>query len=96
MKQKNEKNKNDKIYRNYAFNQAGMLVQVVLVFCLLVFAVISIFNSEFMPAVTLVTGLTLLVMAYNNYRIYKRKSFTMLYIAIGVIVLIFGVLDLIG
>lgn len=77
---KKEVNKNDKIYKNYAWNQAGMLVQFILIFFLIVFGIITIFHNEFKLACFLTAGLILLVMAYNNHRIYKRKKLTILYI----------------
>lgn len=89
------KNKNDVIYKNYVLNKIGITMQIVLVGLVLIFAVVSIFNPSCQYICTLFTGLALLVMAYNNYKIYKRKSFTMVYIIVGVLVLIFTVLDLI-
>ena len=77
---KKVKNKNDEIYRNYSWKQAGMLVQFILIFFLIVFAIFTIFIPEFKLACFLVMGLVLLVMAYNNHKIYKKKAFTIPYI----------------
>ena len=95
MKNKDTKNKNDIIYKNYILNKTGMWVQFILVLLMLVFVIMSLFDSNYMKIVTIITGLALLVMAYNNHEIYKRKKFTLIYSAIGVIVLIMGIINLI-
>ena len=95
MKNKDTKNKNDIIYKNYVLNKTGMWVQFILVLLMLVFVIMSLFDSNYMKIVTIITGLTLLVMAYNNHKIYKRKKFTLIYSTIGVIVLIMGIINLI-
>ena len=93
MKDNQKRNKNDQIYQNYALNRAGMFVQFAFVLLILVFAIISMFQPVFVKITQLTTGLTLLIMAYNNHRIYKRKAFTTIYIIIGILVLLFGVLS---
>ena len=82
------KNKNDEIFRKYAFDQAGMLVQFILVFFLLLFIVLTVFHPSLKLASQIILILTLLVMAYNNHRIYKRKAFTILYIVVAIFVLL--------
>ena len=94
MKEKKIKNKNDKIYNDYILNKIALTTQFVLVILILVFGIVSFFNSTFKSICTLITGLALLVMGYNNHRVYKRKSFTLLYIVIGVLILVFGLVDL--
>lgn len=95
MKNKDTKNKNDIIYKNYILNKTGMWIQFILVLLMLVFVIMSLFDSNYMKIVTIITGLALLAMAYNNHKIYKRKKFTLIYSAIGVIVLIMGIINLI-
>lgn len=95
MKNK-DKNKNDKIYRKYSLEQAGMLVQFILCVCLLIFAILTIFYPGFMLACELTAGITLLVIGYNNHCIYKRKSFTLVYTIMGVVTLIFAFIDMLS
>lgn len=91
---KKEVNKNDKIYKNYVWNQTGMLVQFILLFFLFVFGIITIFHHEFKLACFLVMTLILLVMAYNNHRIYKRKYLTIIYI-VGALLVFLSSLEMI-
>lgn len=88
MKDSYEKNKNDKLYKQYLLKKIGMTIQTVFVLCLVLFGVLSIFNSKMLKFLNLSLGLSLLSMAYNNYIIYKRKLFTLIYLIVGIIVLI--------
>ena len=65
----------------------GLLAQLVIVLILVVLLVLSMFWKFILPYAELVAGAALLVMAYNNNRIYNRKVLTWVY-AIFVILLI--------
>ena len=66
----------------------GMWIQAILVSLIVIFLIINFFIPvELIISILLV--LTLLIMSFNNYKVYKRKGFTILY-------LIFAILALIG
>ena len=68
-------------------NNVWIFIQAVLTTCIVIFLVINLFlNVELLIKIFLI--LTLLVMSYNNYKIYKRKGFTILYLIASLVVLI--------
>ena len=79
-KYKKEKNKNDQIYKDYVLKKVGLSVQFTLLFLLVLFGIITIFQPGFKIACFITMGLALLVIAYNNHKIYKRKALTIPYI----------------
>ena len=67
---------------------AGLMAQLVLVLILIVILLLSLFYKFLLPVAEIVAGLALIVMGYNNQRIYKRKAMTIIYIVFGVLVLV--------
>ena len=68
-------------------NNIWLFIQAILTTCVVIFLTINLFlNIELLIKIFLI--LTLLVMSYNNYKIYKRKGFTILYLIASLIVLI--------
>lgn len=68
-------------------NNIWIFIQAVLTTCIVIFLAINLFlNVELLIKIFLI--LTLIVMSYNNYKIYKRKGFTILYLVASLIVLI--------
>ena len=88
IKDKSKKNKNDEIFRRYSLNQAGMLIQFILVIALILFIILTIFHPALKVVSQIILFLTLLIMAYNNYHIYKRKTFTIIYLVVALFILI--------
>lgn len=68
----------------------GMWIQAILVALIVIFLVINFFLPvEFIIEILFI--LTLLTMSYNNYKVYKRKGFTILYL-VAVFLLIIGMI----
>lgn len=68
-------------------NNIWLFIQAILTTCVVIFLAINLFlNVELLIKIFLI--LTLLIMSYNNYKIYKRKGFTILYLIASLIVLI--------
>ena len=68
-------------------NNIWLFIQAILTTCVVIFLAINLFlNIELLIKIFLI--LTLLVMSYNNYKVYKRKCFTILYLIASLIVLI--------
>ena len=74
------------------FNIVFINIQLFLTFFTFGLFIWYIFDTDMMYLFQLFLGITLLVMAYNNQIIYRRKNATILYTIIGIILLI---LDLI-
>ena len=90
---KNNVNKSSVINK---FNILFVDMQIVMTILTAIVFILFLFNSNLKMYLQLSLGVTLLVMAYNNQRIYKRKGATIMYIMVGVILLILGLLMLLG
>ena len=66
----------------------GLMAQLVLVLILIVILLLSLFYKFLLAVAEIVAGLALIVMGYNNQRVYKRKAMTIIYIVFGVLVLV--------
>ena len=49
--------------------------QILFTEAVFIFAIVSLFEATFLPVFYIVVGITLLIMAYNNYTYYKKKYF---------------------
>jgi len=67
---------------------AWVITQLILVLILIIVLVLSMFYSFLLPVAEIIAGLSLIIMGYNNYRFYKRKTLTWIYIAFGLILII--------
>lgn len=67
---------------------AGLITQLVLVLILIVLLILSFFWEFLLPIAEIIAGLALIVMGYNNHRIYHRKALTIIYIIFGIILIV--------
>lgn len=65
----------------------GVWIQAILTALIVIFLIINFFVPVLL-ILEILFILTLLVMSYNNYKIYKRKGFTILYIIAAILVLL--------
>lgn len=77
-------------------NKYGLIVQLLLVFAILVLLLLSAFDRIYLTIAEIVTGLALIVMAYNNHTVFNRKYLTIIYALFGIVVIVDGVISLIG
>ena len=89
--------KNKKVKIN-EFNILGFTIQVIVTIIVLVFAIIALFvNSKFFPYLYLSMGIDLLIMSYNNKKIFnKEKNIVILYLAFGVLMILYSILSFLG
>lgn len=90
---KNKKNNGSVINK---LNILFIDLQIVMTILTIIVFILFLFNSGLKMFLQLSLGVTLLVMAYNNQRIYKRKSATIMYIIVGSTLLILDLLLLLG
>ena len=65
----------------------GVWIQAILTALIVIFLIINFFTPVlFLLEILFI--LTLLVMSYNNYKIYKKNGFTILYIVAAILVLL--------
>ncbi len=63
-------------------------IQIVLTVLTVILAIVVLFYQDMMRVFQLSLGCCLLMMAYNNQKIYKRKNITIIYVVVGIILLI--------
>ena len=71
-----------------SFSDPFLLVQCIMFVMVLCFGILMLFDDRFKIATELLMGVTLLVLAFNNYRVYKSKYMTPLYLIFSL--LLFG------
>lgn len=79
-----------------SFYHVSLLVQAVCVIGVLFVSILAIFEHSFTVPIEVLVGVTLLIMAYNNVKLFKRKGFTTIYIVFGILSLIIGILGYFG
>ena len=80
--------------KEYSNNEVSLLTQVILTELLIIFGIISIFTSIFMPVFYVIISLLMFNMAYNNVKFFKKKYMTIVYIIIGLYVLVATIMEL--
>lgn len=71
-------------------------MQLIMLVVLMIFLIISAFNSEFLKICEIICGIILFVIAYNNKTIYKRKSMTKIYLIGGIFMTFMGIWNIIN
>ncbi len=74
-------------------NQVGLLSQIVLISLLLYFVIFYLFLPEIFDVICYIVSLLLIVMAYNNQKIYKRKFLTIVYLIVGILTFVLTILN---
>lgn len=70
----------------------SLLAQATCVIGVLAISVLAIFEHSFTVPVEVLVGITLLIMAFNNYKLFKRRGMTIVYIVFGLISFIVGIM----
>lgn len=94
MEKNNKKKKNNKIND---YNILGINVQIVLTILVLIFGLLYlIVGSKFKNVFYIFIGLDLIVMGYNNIKVFKKQGATIVYFATGIALIIYTILAMIG
>ena len=64
-----------------------MLLQAVLGIYVVSFGIASLYHVELFQICELLIGLLMFIIAYNNYKIYKRRYMTAVYFGLGIIII---------
>ena len=75
-----------------SYYHVSLLAQAICVVGILALSVLAIFENSFTIPIEVLVGITLLVIAYNNVILFKRKGLTAIYIIFGIISIIFGII----
>jgi len=81
--------KNNKIHE---FNILGAFLQILCTIIILVLAIVSIMNHNIFPYFEIIMGIDLMIMAYNNKKIFQKEKLTLYYLIFGIIVLVIGII----
>ena len=82
--------------KSFSYLKVLIILQFILKIGLIIFGIVTIFNTDLLYIFEIFLGITLLVMGLNNFLIYKRRNLTILYIIIGLGSVILAVLKLLG
>lgn len=96
MDKSKEKTVAEKLLNNESVNQLNFFIQFVILVALLVMSISSIFVKEFGVVVKALVSFMLILLGYNNYVIFKRKGFTLLYLLVGLSFLVMAILEVYG
>lgn len=81
---KSTKKQHKKIIEKGQISHLGLFVQVITIVILTYFAIVGLYVIELNLVTQILLSFVLLVMAYNNYDIFKRKGMTPTYLISGV------------
>jgi len=76
----------------HEFNILGAFLQVLCTIIVLVLAIVSIMNHNIFPYFEIIMGIDLMIMAYNNKKIFQKEKLTLYYLIFGIIVLVIGII----
>lgn len=78
------------------FNLIMMYAQLIMMFVLVGALIFSAFNPWFIVICEIICGLTLIIIAYNNHTIYKRKYMTLVYSLFGLFMIGMAIFNIIN
>ena len=76
----------------HEFNILGAFLQALCTIIVLVLAIFSIMNHNIFPYFEIIMGIDLMIMAYNNKKIFQKEKLTLYYLIFGIIVLVIGII----
>lgn len=94
MKSVNNNSKKSSAINKY--NILSVNLQVIMTVIVVVFGIISLMRADFTKWFQLALGFNFIVIGYNNYLIYRRTNFTILYIGMGILFLILSIFGFVG
>lgn len=88
--------KNNKKSKINEYNIFSLNIQLFSTIAVIVLLILYLFKIVSLGVLEIVIGLTLLVISYNNYWVFRRKEYTAIYIIVGSIVILVGILTIVG
>ena len=82
------KTKSSNVNTINALNIVFVDIQIVVTVLTVILAIVFIFNQKYTKLFEFSLGVNLLVMAFNNYKIYKRSRLTIVYAIVGIMILL--------
>lgn len=82
--------------KEYSNDKVSLLTQAVLTELLIIFGINSLVDNVFLPVFYAIIIMLMVNMSYNNYKFYKKKYMTLVYIIVGIFVLVTTLLEYLG
>ena len=79
-----------------SFYHISLLAQAVCVVGILFISILAIFEHSFTVPIEVLVGITLLIMAYNNEKVFIRRGLTVVYLIFGIVCLLVGIFGYFG
>lgn len=92
-----KENKNKKqISKVNEYTIFSLNIQFFLTIAVVVLFTLYLLNKIRVSILEIVVGITLLVISYNNYWVYRHKNYTSIYLIAGIFMIIIGILKICG
>ena len=82
--------------KEYSNDKVSLLTQAVLTELLIIFGINSLVDNVFFFVFYAIIIMLMVNMSYNNYKFYKKKYMTLVYIIVGIFVLVTTLLEYLG
>ena len=85
--------------KNKKINDTNIILvnlQVVSTLASFVALIMYLFQRKMFPILCICLSINLFVLAFNNYKIFKKKNYTIVYIVAGVVLLVYMILQMMG
>ena len=79
--------------KEYSNDQLGLFIQAILTELLIIFGIINFITDKFLPVFFAIIVMLMFNMSYNNYKFYKKKYMTIIYIIVGIFVLVTTIME---
>mgnify|MGYP006988927312 CR=1 FL=1 len=88
---------NSKKIKINEYNILGVIIQGILTLVALIFCILALVrDSKYFLFLEITVAVDLLVMAYNNKKIYKRDKMTKIYMIFGIVMVIYVLMTILG
>lgn len=76
--------------------KASLILQLIMTFITTVFIIVAFFQREYFVFLEFLLGLDLFVLAFNNFKYYKRRFMSFIYLVAGVAMVFVSILKWCG
>lgn len=71
-------------------------IHIILTVASFVAFIMYLFNNDMWYILQFTLGITILFLAYMNYKVFNKKSYSFLYLIVGIVLIVFNILSLVG
>lgn len=73
-------------------HKIGITFQLIMTFITTIFLIVAFFKRDFFTLLECLLGIDMFILAFNNFKYYKRNRFTWVYIASGAAMILASIL----